>query len=247
MAQAESLVNALKNLLKARGITYAQLAKGLGLSEASVKRIFAERSFTLERLDQVCTLLGIQISDLARMVVAEQPVPSRLTEEQEKKLVADPKLLLVAVHALHQWTLDEIVSSFAMSQAECIRLLARLDKLGILDLLPNNRIRVRVAPDFSWLPGGPIQQYFRAQLRNDFFNSHFDKPGEKMIMVSGTLSEEGNAAVQRAMNRLSAEFLAAHQQDLALPLERRTGSAMIVALRPWSPAHFQQMRRQKQQ
>jgi transcriptional regulator with XRE-family HTH domain len=75
MAQAESLVNALKNLLKARGITYAQLAKGLGLSEASVKRIFAERSFTLERLDQVCTLLGIQISDLARMVVAEQPVP----------------------------------------------------------------------------------------------------------------------------------------------------------------------------
>ena len=101
MAQAESLVNALKNLLKARGITYAQLAKGLGLSEASVKRIFAERSFTLERLDQVCTLLGIQISDLARMVVAEQPVPSRLTEEQEKKLVADPKLLLVAVHALH--------------------------------------------------------------------------------------------------------------------------------------------------
>nr|WP_159105230.1 TRAP transporter substrate-binding protein DctP [Herbaspirillum sp. B39] len=95
MAQAESLVNALKNLLKARGITYAQLAKGLGLSEASVKRIFAERSFTLERLDQVCTLLGIQISDLARMVVAEQPVPSRLTEEQEKKLVADPKLMKV--------------------------------------------------------------------------------------------------------------------------------------------------------
>jgi hypothetical protein len=134
--------------------------------------------------------------------------------------VADPKLLLVAVHALHQWTLDDILASFAMSKAECIRLLARLDKLGILDLLPNNRIRVRVAPDFTWLPGGPIQQYFRAQLRNDFFNSHFDKPGEKMIMVSGTLSEESNAAVQRAMNR-SADFLSAHQQDLSLPLERR--------------------------
>lgn len=243
MAQAESLVNALKNLLKARGITYAQLSKGLALSEASVKRIFAERSFTLERLDQVCTLLGIQISDLARMVVTEQPVPSRLTEEQEKKLVADPKLLLVAVHALHQWTLEEIVSTFAMSTAECIRLLAQLDKLGILDLLPNNRIRVRVAQDFTWLPGGPIQQYFRAQLRNDFFNSHFDQPGEKMIMVSGTLSEESNAAVQRTMNRLSADFLAAHHQDLSLPLERRTGTAMIVALRPWSPAYFLELRR----
>ncbi|MFJ3055185.1 helix-turn-helix domain-containing protein [Herbaspirillum sp. NPDC087042] len=243
MAQAESLVNALKNVLKARGITYAQLAKSLGLSEASIKRVFAERSFTLERLDQICTLLGMQISDLARMIAAEQPVPTRLTVEQEKKLVADPRLLLVAVHALHQWSLEEMVETFALSRADVIRLLARLDKLGILDLMPNNRIRVRVSPDFTWLPGGPIQQYFRDQLRNDFFNSHFDQPGEKMVMVSGTLSEQSNAAIQRAMNRLSAEFLAAHQQDLALPLARRTGSAMIVALRPWSPRQFVELRR----
>ncbi|EOA06690.1 XRE family transcription regulator protein [Herbaspirillum frisingense GSF30] len=243
MAQADALINALKNVLKARGITYAQLAKGLALSEASVKRIFAERSFTLERLDQVCTLLGLQISDLARMVVSEQPVPSRLSVEQEAKLVADPRLLLVAVHALHQWTLEQIVDSFALTRAECIRLLARLDKLGILDLLPNNRIRVRVAPDFTWLPGGPIQQYFRAQLRNDFFNSHFDQPGEKMILVSGTLSEESNTVVQRAMNRIRTEFLAAHHQDLGLPLERRNGTALIVALRPWTPPQFRELRR----
>ncbi|OWY28600.1 helix-turn-helix domain-containing protein [Herbaspirillum robiniae] len=243
MAQAESLVNALKNVLKARGITYAQLSKGLSLSEASIKRVFAERSFTLERLDQICTFLGMQISDLARMISSEEPVPTRLTVEQEKKLVADPLLLLVAVHALHQWSLEEMVQTFAISEHECIVQLARLDKLGILDLMPNNRIRVRVSPDFTWLPGGPIQQYFRDQLRNDFFNSHFDRPGEKMIMVSGTLSDDSNAAIQRAMNRLSAEFLAAHHQDLALPLVQRNGSAMILALRPWMPEQFKKLRK----
>lgn len=243
MAQTDALVTALKNVLKARGITYAQLAKGLALSEASVKRVFAGRSFTLERLDQICTLLGMEISDLARMVVAEHPIPSRLTAEQEARLVADPRLLLVAVHALQQWTLEEMINTFALTKAECIRLLARLDKLGILDLLPNNRIRVRVAPDFSWLPGGPIQQYFRAQLRNDFFNSHFDQAGEKMIMVSGTLSESSNAILQRAMNRLCSDFLAAHHQDLALPLDRRHGASMIVALRPWTPREFQKLLR----
>ena len=78
-----------------------------------------------------------------------------------------------------------------------MRLLARLDKLGIIDLLPNNKIRVRVAPDFSWLPGGPIQQYFRAQLRNDFFNSRFDGEREKMSMVSGMLWPESFKALQK--------------------------------------------------
>lgn len=238
MAQAEALIGALKNVLKARGMTYARLGIGLGLSEASVKRIFAERSFSLERFDQVCGLLGIQISDLARMVAHESEAPTQLSAEQERKLVADPRLLLIAVHAVNHWSLEQILDAFAFTKAECIRLLARLDKLGIIDLLPNNRIRVRVAPDFSWLPGGPIQQYFRAQLRNDFFNSRFDGAGEKMIMVSGMLSDASNTTIQQGMRRLGAEFTAAHHEDLALPLQQRTGTALILAMRPWIPESF---------
>lgn len=243
MSQAESLVNALKTVLKARGITYAKLAKGLDLSEASVKRTFAERSFTLERLEQVCTLLDMQISDLALMVAEEDTAPSRLTREQEKKLVSDPMLLLVAVHVLNRWTPQQIAEAFTLPQAMLVRLLAQLDKLGFIDLLPNNRVRLRVAGDFSWQPAGPIQQYFREQLRNDFFNSHFDQPGEKMLMLSGMLSEQSNAELQRRMARLGAEFLKAHREDLALPLEQRHGNALIVAMRPWVPESFKRLRR----
>src|SRR5450830_600362 len=130
MAQAEALVGALKDVLKARGMTYAHLSKGLGLSEASVKRVFAEQSFTLERLDQICSLLGMQISDLARMVAHQAATPVQLSQQQESQLVADPRLLLIAVHAVNHWTLDEILEAFAFTKAECIRLLARLDKLG---------------------------------------------------------------------------------------------------------------------
>ncbi|SDY47785.1 DNA-binding transcriptional regulator, XRE family [Collimonas sp. OK242] len=238
MAQAEALIGALKNVLKARGITYAQLAKSLGLSEASVKRVFATKSFTLERFDQICTLLDIQISDLARMISHEAATPSQLSLEQENKLVSDPKLLLIAVHALNHWSLEEILEVFDFSKAECVLILARLDKLGIIDLMPNNRIRVRVAPDFTWLPGGPIQQYFRAQLRNDFFNSRFDRDGEKMTMVSGMLSRASNAIVQHHMRRLSAEFSALHHQDLSLPFSERFGTSLILAVRPWSPESF---------
>lgn len=243
MAQADALIGALKNVLKARGVTYAKLGKGLGLSEASVKRVFAEKSFTLERFDQVCSLLNIQISDLARMVAHESAAPVQLTQEQESKLVADPRLLLMAVHAVNHWTLEEIIDAFAFTKAECIRLLARLDKLGIIELLPNNKIRVRVAPDFQWLPGGPIQQYFRAQLKNDFFNSRFDGKGERMTMVSGMLSHASNDLIQQHMRRLGAEFSALHHQDLELPLEQRFGTSLIMAVRPWTPETFKALQR----
>ena len=61
---AAALVDALKRVLKARGLTYADIARGLDLSEASVKRIFSKRDFTLERLDEVCRLAGIDFAEL---------------------------------------------------------------------------------------------------------------------------------------------------------------------------------------
>src|SRR5689334_23805467 len=122
MGQAAALIGALKQVLKARGYTYARVARGLGVSEATVKRVFAARTFTLQRLEQICTLLGIGITDLARMVAHGEETPTQLTLRQEKELVSDPKLLLVAVHALNHWTLEELVAQYALTKAECIRL-----------------------------------------------------------------------------------------------------------------------------
>src|SRR5688572_25202412 len=56
MAHSGALVEVLKRELRTKGVTYAQVARKLGLSEASVKRMFSRRDFTLKRLDQVCQL-----------------------------------------------------------------------------------------------------------------------------------------------------------------------------------------------
>ncbi|HJY77738.1 MAG TPA: helix-turn-helix transcriptional regulator [Burkholderiales bacterium] len=236
-------MKALKEVLRARGVTYAKLAKSLALSEASVKRVFANGSFTLARLDQVCDALGMEITDLAKMVRHDAEGGDRLSREQEQELVSDAKLLLVAVHALNNWTLKEIVEVYELSQAQCIRLLARLDRLGIIELLPDNRVRPRVGRNFAWLPDGPIQQYFRSQVQNDYFRSRFDGEGEVMMFVSGMLSKGSNAALQSRMRRLSGEFSELHNQDLSAPRSERWGTSLLVALRPWSPPSFVQMRR----
>jgi hypothetical protein len=147
------------------------------------------------------------------------------------------------VHALNHWSLEEIIETYGLSKAECIRLLARLDRLQIIDLLPNDKIRVRVARNFAWLPDGPIQQYFRAQVQNDFFRSRFSDTGELMLFTSGMLSRNANAAIQARMKRLSAEFSELHQQDLDLPFSERLGTSLLVALRPWAPEGFKKLRR----
>ena len=67
MKQSNQWVDTLKRCLKARGLTYKDVARKLKLSEASIKRLFSERSFTLQRLEQICLMMYMSFSDLAHI------------------------------------------------------------------------------------------------------------------------------------------------------------------------------------
>lgn len=242
MAQTAAIVSALKNALKEQGITYQQVAEALDLSEASVKRLFSERQFSLQRLDQICSLLGLEISDLVRRLDQAQRIDA-LTAEQEQELVGDDRLLLVAICALNRWSLTQILETYQLSEVEAVGRLARLDRMGLIELLPGNRIKPLISHDFRWQQHGPIQRFFEQQVQADFFQCHFNLPGELRMFLSGMLSPQSTEQMHQKLQRLAQAFRHSHQEDLVLPLEQRFGVSMILAIRPWEVAAFQQLRR----
>ena len=48
--------------LRARNITYCAVAKRLGMSEASVKRMFSQREFSALAIDAICEVAGMEFS-----------------------------------------------------------------------------------------------------------------------------------------------------------------------------------------
>ena len=242
MAQTTALIDALKQVLREQGMTYQDVATRLKLSLPSVKRLFADKQFSLRRLDQVCEMAGIEISDLARRVQQNKEI-SQIDRASEEELVSDLKLLIVAVSALNRWTFSEILSTYKLSEAELVRRLARLDRMKLIELLPGNRIRPLISPSFQWQPGGPIQRFFEAQVQTDFFKSGFNHPGELRLFVTGMLSRESNGHLQQKMQRLAQEFRYLHEEDKNLPLAQRFGTSLVVAMRPWELEVFQKLRR----
>ncbi len=245
MAHSDSMVDVLKRELKARGVTYAQVARKLSLSEASVKRMFSRRSFTLKRLDQVCEPANTEFSDLARALQQEEKLISQLTHEQEKEIVSNRKLFLVAVCVLNQVSLEQILATYELTKAECIQLLARLDRLGFIQLQPNNRIRLLVSRNFAWLADGPIQRFFKQQAHNEYFRSRFDRPDEYMIVVNSMLSKASSAAIVAKLKRLARECSELHGEDARLPLGERSAMSLLLAVRHWELQAFAELRRRK--
>ena len=243
MSQAVVLIEVVKNALRERGLTYARVAKGLGLSESSVKRVFSQENLSLNRLEQLCALMDLEIADLLELTRAAEGRVTELTEDQERTLVGDSKLMLVAILAISHWTSASMLENYRFSEAELVGLLARLDKLGIIDLLPGNRIKVRLARNFNWRKSGPMQRFFEERVQGQFFNSSFVGKGELRVTVHGSVSAKSNEMLQQRMNRIAEEFDSLVEEDRKLDHKSREGTTLVMAIRPWELALFAELRR----
>ena len=81
MSASAALIDTLKRMLKAQGVTYAAVARALSMSEASVKRMFSRKDFSLKRLDRVLELAHLELAELARSLEPRERLVSRLTPE----------------------------------------------------------------------------------------------------------------------------------------------------------------------
>lgn len=247
MSQATSLVESLKRELKARGITYAELAARINMSEASVKRMFSQKNFTLQRLDDILAATQIDFRDVARIAQDESRLISELSHAQEKEIIGDTKLFIVAVSVLNQITLAQIVQTYRMSEAEVVKYLTRLDKIGIIELLPNNRVKLLISRTFRWIPDGPIQTHFREQAYGDYLDAQFNGEHESLQLVNVMLSKKSIAALLDRMKQVAREISLQHQEDSRLPFEERYAISILLAARPWMPKAFHALLRQPTQ
>lgn len=243
MSELAKLVDCTKRLLKQQGFTYKTVAQSLGLSEPSVKRMFATRRLTVERLIDIGNLLGFTLAELAQEAAISEGRVHSLGEAQECELISDPKLLLVCVCVLNQWTAADITRVYALTEADVISYLVRLDRLRLIDLLPGNRVRLNVARDFDWLPDGPIRGFFRLNGMGDFLGGGFAEDGETFVFANGMLTEAAAAKMQSELGRLRRRFAELHEESLSAPLEKRRGLGLLLAMREWELAAFTALRR----
>ncbi len=243
MSTTQDLVSALKAELKAADITYADLADELGMSESSMKRVFAKADMPLSRIDDVLRVLKMDFAELARKVADAQPLRSELTLEQEKAVVADRRLLLLAICCMSQWTFEQITTTYSFNEAECVAYLLVLDRLGIIELRPMNRYRLKVAKTFRWRPRGPVMAFFREHVAADYFSGEFDGEGEMLMLVHGQIGHSlANSFVER-LQRVGQDFAQQHLADQKLPEHQKRAYTLVVGMRSWLFAAFRDLKR----
>ncbi|MDH3588515.1 MAG: helix-turn-helix transcriptional regulator [Gammaproteobacteria bacterium] len=235
MSQTTEVLKALKRVLRARGLTYADLAVALGLSEASVKRLFSEQTFSVRRLEETCRFLDMTLYDLTRMTrLGDEDDTTSLDLDQEKALARDSSLLAYFYLLLTGWKPARIARQLKLSATEHTRVLARLDKLRLIDLGPGNRVRVLTSRRIAWRVDGPIRKLYELQVKQDFVGYRFTAADEYFRFETAELSQASMSVLARRLERLSREFDDLADLDLNVAPEKKRNVGLMLAMRPWT-------------
>lgn len=233
------IVSNLKAALRARGVTYAQLASRIGLSEASVKRVLSRGTLSLRRLEQICDAVGTSVADVVQM--AHQPGAERaamLSFEQEKALATDFTLLACYHLIANGRGSADIRTQLKLTAQSLSRALARLKELGLVSLSPRGQLRTTAGAAVNWRPDGPVRRMYEREVRAEFLQSLFSAERESLHFISAELSEASCRVLQRRLDRLMAEFRDLAELDSALPAGQKRNFGCLLAMRPWALSRF---------
>lgn len=249
MAQAQSIVNALKRCLKSRGMTYRDLAAKLGISEVSVKRMFSGKKLSLDRLEEICRALDMSFYDLAKMSTERTDNESeQLTLTQEEALAKNDRLFCFFYLLMSGKSSANIVKNYQFSPAEATRHLIRLDELGLIELQIGNRVKPRVSINYHWIKGGPLERRYAGEIKKEFLQVPFTNPNERLRLLGGYLSERSMQALKKRMDRIIIDFREMSEADCALQKETKASQPshpiwFMVACRPWVFSPVSRLRR----
>jgi transcriptional regulator with XRE-family HTH domain len=225
MAQAREsklLVSALKRCLKMKGVTYKNLALSMNLSESSVKRLFASNNLSLQRFEQVCQILGMSIFDIGKLAREESGTedPHSLSIEQEQALAENVNLLIGFHLILNGWDFDQIKSAFDWNEPELIKIFTTLDKLKLVALQPENKVKILTANNIRWRKDGAVRKRHEKLAFKEFLNDS---------LASSNILKRKLQLVLREINDLAA------MDYLLKPGEtsEKKSTGIMLAMRPW--------------
>jgi hypothetical protein len=151
--------------------------------------------------------------------------------------------LLFAFLLVNGWQIEEITTEYAIDGPEAERLLIRLHRAKIVELLPLNRFKLLTARNFTWRRNGPVQKFFEEEVQREFLAADFTTDIARFRFVAGRLSRAAIAQMQNAIERIGQEFDQLVERDFALPRAERPVCGAVFAIRPWEFSQFARFKR----
>lgn len=138
------LLKTLKTTMRAKGHTYATLAKELNVSEVTLKRTFTGHPTPLDRIFAICQALGVSFFDVTASAQRSAEEDYFLNSTQDDFFASHPAYYALFIDLYRRENPKRVREHWNLSEKDFFKVLRRLESLELLDVLPGNQFRFRM-------------------------------------------------------------------------------------------------------
>lgn len=208
---ARDFLNVIRLRMKALRYTYDDAAKALGVSLPTVKRLFTGEDVPFSRVASLAAWLEMSWKDLSELVEQDALASHAFTDAQETFFAENPAYLAY-LFALHQKKLTpaKIAEAHKLSRVSTNKYLTTLEKLGVVERLSDDRVRVRLNGAISWPDDGPLAAAVTRRMIRRLAESAISKMGtasDAFVHLRGVrLSRDDYERFRAELKELSRKY-----------------------------------------
>src|SRR4051812_12184355 len=203
------VLGVLKKALKAKKYTYSKLAEKIGVSEATIRRIFAGYECNIGRLFDICEVLGISFLEIVQFALQEQIASFFLSKKQEEHFAKNPRDYGFFRELYYGKSLKQVCKEWELTEGQAFTRLLKLERLGLLTLGPGNEFRFQVTGQMNWSDTGPmVRELLRARCEDLLAQIFKDIPNKNTCFQTAEveLTQEELEGLIADLNVLAAKY-----------------------------------------
>jgi transcriptional regulator with XRE-family HTH domain len=228
----DKLIATLRQRLKAQGHHYRDVAVRLGVSEGTVKRYLSGKAVTIDTLQQLAEIVGLDLLSLASLAQQDSTPLPELTKAQQAVLGKNPLLRLTYFLLFAGWSVAQIAREFELPLPRVEAALVRLQTLGVIRRISTHGIRMLARPnyqkrregEFAGLNMNSGAQFLRAVDLRD--------PDCEWASSAARLSPASVTRLRTMIRGFYKEFMALGSSDLELPPDQVQWYQLFVGAQP---------------
>jgi transcriptional regulator with XRE-family HTH domain len=158
--QPKILFDSLKAAVKAKGFRYADIASALHCSESTIKHMFHGIDAPVSRVIEICDVIGVSFPDLISLS-GDYATHFVMTEEQETFFAENlPYYEFFRKVFFDRMSPAEVRREHKLDERSLRRYLRGLEQIGLLDILPGDKLSFKVSGMQQFIPGGPLMRRY---------------------------------------------------------------------------------------
>jgi len=214
----------IKDRMKQTQLTYAVLAKKVGVSLPTIKRWLTKDDFPVEALDHILTTIGLSWKDMLVGLDEHEIKRQPLSEKFEEFIASNPKESFVFLLLSSGLKFKEVLKELNLKEKELETILFTLDKNNFIAFRNNKSILPLLQPPFRWTKTGRFsKRYFLPAARilfkelieeNQGFTSKFDSLAPMVLVGESYLSEKSIVRLKADLWELIEKYRETSRHEL---------------------------------